>query len=110
MRKSIKRNYIILLIIVLIIIGVFIFLKILNFNKINIPKDYDERINYCKNLCGALFTHDPCANDCMAGVKSEFVKKRNFSLMTSEELKQFCTNMCPVPNSSCIEDCITTYS
>ncbi|MBI4163794.1 MAG: beta-propeller domain-containing protein [Candidatus Aenigmarchaeota archaeon] len=36
---------------------------------------YEERLEYCPKLCGDLYSHNPCANDCMAGVESQYTKK-----------------------------------
>jgi len=72
MRKEGSYILIGLVIIIAITIGIIYFNN--SSNQINIPKDYDERTEYCRDLCRTLYTHDACANDCMAQVVSEYVE------------------------------------
>tara|TARA_Y100000310_G_C20692569_1_gene823294 strand:+ start:606 stop:944 length:339 start_codon:yes stop_codon:yes gene_type:complete len=73
----------------------------------------EERREYCPILCGSLGTHDPCANDCMAGVETENTE-RNFDLMNSEERMEVCIEyVCrgigntPLPQEDeCFDRCV----
>ena len=72
-----------------------------NSNKINIPENYDERIEYCNNWCGTLYSHNACANDCMAGVVSQYVQnpppvscKSNINSSCEGKIRIDCTLPC----------------
>ncbi|MBS3140818.1 hypothetical protein J4405_01575 [Candidatus Woesearchaeota archaeon] len=70
-----------------------------------------EKQGYCINLCGGLYTHDPCANECMMGKE---VEKRDFSAMTKEEINQTCEYMCGSDpyrtGTTCVDGCIARNS
>jgi len=64
-------------------------------HTIRIPADEQERGEYCGGIC-SWYTHDYCYMHCSEGRITERVinsyKKAN-SLLTTEELIQFCINM-----------------
>jgi len=96
------------------LIIIFLVLFIAGCGKSSSPSQNEtERTEYCTKLCGGLYTHDPCANDCMAGVESNYTKPRNFTSMTSNELNETCTLMCGTPKyvgDPCTDNCIAEHN
>ncbi len=73
---------------------------------------YDQRIDSCRNFCWGLYSHDSCANNCMAG--EDFIP-RDASKMTLEEINNTCRYIAcnpgarNEPSEKCVTDCINKH-